>query len=380
MALSSKQESKQKSLAVLFRKKLDKLGCPYTEGVSESWISEMIYKPGEPRIKLLQWLFSKFDSKLHEYIEPRFDTAESKLDSRIQRLLFVASTLGFCRYDDVDLIRGVTTGSKQDAFMDKLIDLVCIKDAADDPDNKSMRNPNVVSESMPLEDQFQHDSHLMKTLVSQEKVDSMLNPRLSLLPPDLQRQYEVAMVEKGLDKDRPPKPDIQSLMESAEKLSQDLQRQQEILREVNKTFMYESPDPSRGEIVSKTMSLVLSELSQLVTGFTYCYENEMSHWCNKSPPVLNELGPAFKRVYNLLQTFVKLLKDFESIRDSYTHLSRDTKLNIKKSVTTKKASLATAGQEMLESLQECVTVLDESVHRGTANSSHSMLEVSKLAR
>ena len=72
-------------------------------------------------------------------------------------------------------------------------------------------------------------------------------------------------------------------------------------------FTYEAPDPSRSEIVSKTMSLVLCELSQLVVGFTYCYENEMSHWCNKSPPVLNELGPAFKRVYNLLQTFVKVI-------------------------------------------------------------------------
>ena len=28
--------------------------------------------------------------------------------------------------------------------MDKLIDLVCIKDAADDPDNKAMRSPGVV--------------------------------------------------------------------------------------------------------------------------------------------------------------------------------------------------------------------------------------------
>jgi hypothetical protein len=71
-------------------------------------------------------------------------------------------------------------------------------------------------------------------------------------------------------------------------------------------FTYEALDPSRGEVVSKTMSLVLSELSQLVVGFTYCYENEMSHWCNKSPPVLNELGPAFKRVYSLLQSFVKV--------------------------------------------------------------------------
>lgn len=71
-------------------------------------------------------------------------------------------------------------------------------------------------------------------------------------------------------------------------------------------FTYETPDSSRGEIASKTMSLVLSELSQLVVGFTYCYENEMSHWCNKTPPILNELGPAFKRVYNLLQTFIKV--------------------------------------------------------------------------
>nr|XP_022300647.1 HAUS augmin-like complex subunit 7 [Crassostrea virginica] len=379
MALSSKRETKQKHLISSFRERLEKLGCPYTEGVDDSWITEMIYKPGEPRIKLLQWLFSKFDSKLHEYIEPKFATAESKLDSRIQRLLFVTSTLGLCKYDDVDLLRGITTGSRQDAFMDKLIDLVCIKDAADDPDNKAMRSPGVVSEAMSLEDQFQHDSHLMKALLKQEKVDSVLNPRLSLLPPDLQRQYEVAMVERGMDKDRPPKPDLQSVMEFAEKLSQDLQRQQEILREVNKSFTYEAPDPSRSEIVSKTMSLVLCELSQLVVGFTYCYENEMSHWCNKSPPVLNELGPAFKRVYNLLQTFVKLLKDFESIRESYTHLSRDTKQKIKES-THSKSSLGAAGQAMLESFQECVSVLDESVHRRTANSSHSVLEVSRLTR
>lgn len=62
--------------------------------------------------------------------------------------------------------------------------------------------PIFYSESMALEDQFHHDSQLMRSLLHQEKVDSVLNPRLSLLPPDLQRQYEVAMVERGVDKDR----------------------------------------------------------------------------------------------------------------------------------------------------------------------------------
>jgi hypothetical protein len=35
---------------------------------------------------------------------------------------------------------------------------------------------------------------------------------------------------------------------------------------------------------------------------------------------------------------------------------------------------------MLESFEECVSVLDESIHRRASNSSHSKLEVSRLAR
>ena len=35
------------------------LGCPYTEGAEDAWIVELVFKPGEPRIRLLQWLLSK---------------------------------------------------------------------------------------------------------------------------------------------------------------------------------------------------------------------------------------------------------------------------------------------------------------------------------
>lgn len=40
--------------------------------------------------------------------------------------------------------QGITTGSKQAAFMDNLIDLVCIMDTAEDPQNKALRSPGVV--------------------------------------------------------------------------------------------------------------------------------------------------------------------------------------------------------------------------------------------
>lgn len=70
---------------------------------------------------------------------------------------------------------------------------------------------------------------------------------------------------------------------------------------------YQPTEDSKLETICRTVSLVLSELSQLVTGFTYCYENEMSHWCNKSPPNLTQLGPAFKRVHKLLQQFIQVV-------------------------------------------------------------------------
>ena len=38
---------------------LQALDCPYTEGADESWVVELLFKPGEHRIQMLQWLFTK---------------------------------------------------------------------------------------------------------------------------------------------------------------------------------------------------------------------------------------------------------------------------------------------------------------------------------
>ena len=71
-------------------------------------------------------------------------------------------------------------------------------------------------------------------------------------------------------------------------------------------YRYQPTDSTNQETVCRTLSLVLSELSQLITGFTYSYENEMHHWCNKNPPALTQLGPTFKRVHRLLQQLLEV--------------------------------------------------------------------------
>lgn len=78
------------------------------------------------------------------------------------------------------------------------------------------------------------------------------------------------------------------------------------LNDFDLQFDYEEEEFSEKDRVSRTLQLVLTELTQLVTNFSYCYENEMCLWCNKSPPILSDLGTAFKRVHNLLQQFVSV--------------------------------------------------------------------------
>ena len=71
-------------------------------------------------------------------------------------------------------------------------------------------------------------------------------------------------------------------------------------------FQKGKPDKGLVQRANQSLDLVLGELSQLVLSFTYCFENEMLPWCDKSPPSFSQLGPAFKRVHTLTLQFSKV--------------------------------------------------------------------------
>ena len=61
------------------------LGCSYIANVDDIWmVSELTLKPGEPRICVLQWLFTKFDMRLGEMMDNSQAVSGSKMDSRLQ--------------------------------------------------------------------------------------------------------------------------------------------------------------------------------------------------------------------------------------------------------------------------------------------------------
>jgi HAUS augmin-like complex subunit 7 len=82
---------------------------------------------------------------------------------------------------------------------------------------------------------------------------------------------------------------------------------------ISVVFQNEEPSDSSLEHTGQTLELVVGELCQLAVNFTYCFENEFQPWCDKSPPMLSQLGPAVKRVHSLLQHFAQVKKNVSKL-------------------------------------------------------------------
>ena len=53
------------------------------------------------------------------------------------------------------------------------------------------------SDEMSLDEQFTSDCNYIDTVMNQEKIGAIFTSRLTLLPPDLQRQVEASWVDQG---------------------------------------------------------------------------------------------------------------------------------------------------------------------------------------
>ena len=69
-------------------------------------------------------------------------------------------------------------------------------------------------------------------------------------------------------------------------------------------YAYTEQDALKTDKVNRSLSLVLSELSQQITSFNYFYENDLQAWCKKLPENITKSGPEFKRVHDLLKQFI----------------------------------------------------------------------------
>ncbi|XP_071510309.1 HAUS augmin-like complex subunit 7 [Diadema antillarum] len=239
MSRQSKSKTSQEKLSRSFKQRFDALDCPFVDGVDESWIAELLYQPGEARIRLLQWLLSRYDSKLAEMFDSQYWTSESKMDARLQVITEVCAYLGICRPGDIDLVRGVSTShSSQAAFWDKLLDIVYISDMCDESRALGVSSHGVVSESLPLWDQFSSDCHFISSLAHGRDLQETLSTKQSLFPPDITRtlaKRAAAAEEQGGEQKSPPNMD--ALLEMSTHLSMELIQANQHLTELKEALL-----------------------------------------------------------------------------------------------------------------------------------------------
>ncbi|CAH1266552.1 Hypp3410 [Branchiostoma lanceolatum] len=146
--------------------------------------------------------------------------AQSK---KLDGLLFAASILGLCKRKDFDVVRGTCSFPGQASFMDQLLDMVCIIDSSEDATQRAMSSPGHISESRPLVEQAEADSHLMDRLSRQYTFQTMFSHKLDLLPPDIKHSVEKGWTDAGHQKGSgPDPPDVNTLLEAAARLNRQL--------------------------------------------------------------------------------------------------------------------------------------------------------------
>ncbi|PIK56291.1 hypothetical protein BSL78_06819 [Apostichopus japonicus] len=348
-----------------FKERLTLLGCPYTDGVDETWISELLFQQGEARIRLLQWLFSRYDIKLSKLLDDQYYGSEARLDSRLQKLLSISSMLGLCRPDDIELIRGSASSGKQAAFWDKLLDIVSITDMSEDPHRKAEQEPGIVSDAMDLQEQFSHDCLFISSLAHQRDLHEAFAPSSqALLPPDLLKviKRRAAEHEETTGKSNPPS--LKELDNILAEMKDNVIKSKEQLDDLKTKYKYESGQSHSMETVCQTLKLVLSELAQLITTFVNTFEAEMRPWCNRNPPRLTPLGPSAKRVHGLLQEFKQVFIGGFAISQKFLPAFNRLVEHSEsvQGISDTLSTIASVSDSALQSYSDLTGILEESSH------------------
>ncbi|KAK0050264.1 HAUS augmin-like complex subunit 7, partial [Biomphalaria pfeifferi] len=320
------------------------LGCPYTDEIDEAAVLNLLTNPGEIRLKILHWLFCRYDSELAEFLEPGSYSLGARNDSRLQRLLSAAHALCLCGSNDVELIKGTAPYNDQIEFVNRFLDLLCFKEKGYSLDSTLYTRPDMYNSQLNM-------------LITQDGFLTMFDSCTNLLPRDIHMEVDnLKMKQRKTNKTQT----LQDLLTLSETLSLDIQTSQQKLSALQKEMTLEGEDKDQEVLMmSHMLSTILKELWQLSDGFKQCYMSNIKQWCNKSPPELSQLGDTIQTVHGCLCNFKRLLSNMNEIRQTQTKINK----LVKKEFTGFPVTIDEGSKEISESLQQCLSVLEETLHR-----------------
>lgn len=209
-------------------------------------------------------------------------------------LTSLGASFGICKPTDLDLVRGQTSCKKQVAFWKKILSCVCYSGKPD------------------LKEAYKEDKELIHdvTEVRHTLLSEVFKDKLEILPPDLQREAVKPLFKKVTMSN------FLEIKEDIEIFSENLGIQHEKLTNLEKNMKYiEKNDSVACENISRSLTLTLSDLDQMMTAFEQVYLNNFHIYCNKSSEEFGDLGPTIKIVNKQLKFIIDFFENLGNIHD-----------------------------------------------------------------
>ncbi|XP_075041050.1 HAUS augmin-like complex subunit 7 isoform X2 [Mixophyes fleayi] len=267
--------------------------CPSLEGVyvtEPKSIHELLCTPSVRRLDILEWICTRVYPPLQDQFS---SLKESQTEIKVKEMAKLGFELMLCHSEDVDLIKGHVSPTRQLSFMGHLLDII--------PSFANLfGNPEIESSSQGTVTYARENEELLKELFSSAHFQATLTPECNPWPADLKPNLLTEELQK---KTLPSNKDnvITDHLEELQKISLDLQDLKEEC-----TFLC-STVPG-GETVAQTLRLALTDFHQLVAAFTQVYENAFHEHCGHPAPQMSPSGPLFQSVHQLLGICIKKLE------------------------------------------------------------------------
>lgn len=288
--------------------RLQKLSCPSLEGVyatEPQSIHELLCSPSVHRLDILEWICTRAYPPLQDH----FSTLkESQAELKVKEMAKLGFELMLCNPEDVDLIKGNVSPSRQLSFMEKLLDIIQTCDNVSGNSELQLLTPggdrNLVTYARENEE-------LLKEIFSSPHLQATLTPECNPWPADLKPLLTPEELQKRplpCSKDSAISDHIQEL----QKISLSL----EDLKQECKFLCSSVPGE---DTVTQKLRLALTDFHQLSATFTQVYENELQEHCQHPAPQMSPSGPLFQSVHQLLTACCKELEAIaQFIKTSHT--------------------------------------------------------------
>lgn len=321
--------------------KLKKLDCPIIANREDSWIKELLFTNSSNRLQLLEWFLSEIHSDLSE--ESSSMRLLNSPGEKVKHFLASFYSLGFCRKDEQDLVKGYCKKTEQLYFWQRLVDVLWEK-------YKTTQRLCGVSGTRlqgDISKEYTKSCAVLEQTISTVNMKDLLVENIPLFPPDVS-EYAEEMTSTSVAAHEMKRLEIPTLEELKLKVGGKENVMSEAMSVATLEPLLEScqsyfDSTTDGEKISKASQLncILSNLHADCQKFSDVYL--------QLKPLLKipaddglDSGPAFKRISGTLEHLQTFLSDVHSTKEATSCLERlvaddsslnpDIHLNLQRSV------------------------------------------------